>query len=773
MVKPRVPQRAFSGGILAPGMWARTDIPKWQTGLKDAVNVILRSQGGAANRAGTLLAGGYDTSTVDGPQVLLGFAASADDTYMLEFSDSVMRVIKQGSYILSDAFAAQSITSITSASPARIEMVNSTAAANFTVGRLVYLLDPNGTSALHQSVLEVEAISAEFITFRVVGGDNIDTTTGSWGSIGSGATLQEVYQTVSPYAIEDLPFLQTAQDVDTIFFAHPDYQPRKLVRASDTSWTFSALTFEPEIAAPTGVAAAATVGTGASLYEYVVAAVDAETSEESLPSGSGSAANDLSTAGNYNTITWSAVTGAQVYRVYKKFNGIYGFIGTTEALTFDDENITPDTADNPQIDRDPFAGANDKPSVAAFVEQRLTFAATNNNPQAVEMSASTTPLNFNRALTPGASDALSFRMRAQQLNAVYHVLEADRPVVLTAGAEWYIETQESAPLSPGNFALRPKTRYGSSKLPMPIVVGENVLHVARDGNTVREFSLADFRDTASADLTVLARHLFEGKTITSMAYAQSPDSVVWITFLDGSCMSLTYLAEHEVWGWTRHEFGGTGVKVKQVAVVKEGAFDVPYFVVERTMGYGTVTLTERLDTRQFEDVKDCHFSDCGLKYDGTSTLSLRGFLHLRGEGVTCLADGNVIAGLAVSDEGIVTLDAASAKVSIGLQMTSKLVTLPADLGEVRELGSTLGRFMTADEVSVSVVDTRGIAVGREGAFLNEVKEFTGDDPIPLATKTHVIVIEGDWERDQSLEIEQNYPLPMYVTAIGPSWSIGE
>ena len=27
--------------------------------------------------------------------------------------------------------------------------------------------------------------------------------------------------------------------------------------------------------------------------------------------------------------------------------------------------------------------------------------------------------------------------------------------------------------------------------------------------------------------------------------------------------------------------------------------------------------------------------------------------------------------------------------------------------------------------------------------------------------------------DQSLEIAQMYPLPMYVTAIGPSWSMGE
>lgn len=842
---------------MAPGMYARRDIPKWMTGVKDAENVIIRAQGGLDNRAGTILASGYDTSSGGNPQYLVPFEASDDDTYMLEFGDQIMRVLKDGNYVLSTEFAGQEITSVTTADPARLEMVDAPAASNFTVGRLAYVSDPNGSSVFHNAIVEVEAIASEFITFKIVGGVNVDTTSGSWGSIGSGALLFEVYEVTSPYDIEDMTTIQFTQDVDTMVFAHTGYQPYKLVRTSDAEWDFSALTFQPEIGTPTGYAttvsaltnadpvvlttvdnphsfgegdpviftsvggmtqlnnnvyyatnvtantlelydrdgnsidgtgfgtytsggdvysmdALADVGSGSVEYRYKVAAVNAETGEEGLPSEVINVTNDLTTAGNINRVVFPTVEDADFYRVYKEFSGIYGYVGITQGQEFEDENITPNTAENPQDGRDPFDGVTNRPAVAAFVDQRLTLAATLANPQAVEMSTSSTPFNFNRALTPGASDAISFRMRSQKLNRIRHIIDADKPLVLTAGGEWYIKVQEDGALAPGTFKLSAATFRGSAQVPRPVLVGSTMLHVTRDGNTIREFSLDVSRDTASADLTLLARHLFEGQTITSMAYAQAPDSVIWVTLDNGALYSLTYLEEHEVWGWTRHELAGTNVSVKQVEVVTEGAFDVPYFVVERTLYGGTVTLVERLDTRQFDDVTEAYFVDCGFRYSGASTNSLRGYLHLRGEDVTVLADGNVLEGISVNDQGVVTASLNFTKAAIGLGYASYIVTLDADFGDqIQDIGSSIGSFVSTSEVAIKVVDTRGISVGMEGKELNEVKEFTGASPIPLATKTHVVTIDGDWSRDAAIEVWQLYPLPMTITAVAPSWSIGD
>ena len=86
----RIPQRAFAGGILSEGMYARTDIGKWQQGLKDAVNTTLRAEGGIINRAGTTLAGGYDNDTVDGYQFLIPFEATAA---LATYSDQIMIIL--------------------------------------------------------------------------------------------------------------------------------------------------------------------------------------------------------------------------------------------------------------------------------------------------------------------------------------------------------------------------------------------------------------------------------------------------------------------------------------------------------------------------------------------------------------------------------------------------------------------------------------------------------------------------------------------------------
>lgn len=775
----RVPQRAFSGGILSPGMYPRRDIPKWGQGLKDAANIVLRAEGGAQSRAGTMLAGGYDNSTGDGAPWLIPFEASQDDTYMLEFGEQVLRIIKDGAYVLDSGIAPGTIVSVTEADPARLEMDSSGSALQFTIGALCFVSDPDGTSVLHNQIIKVTGRTDEFLEFTIVGDAEIDTTTGDWGEMdGATSLLYQVYEVVTPYEIEDMPELQFAQDVDTMVLAREGYDPRELVRVADDDWSFTTSVFEPEIETPDSPVALAQVGSGSTNYEYVVTAVSEETGEESNPTAVVDIDNDLTTSGNKNRVAWTLVAGADYYRVYKADgNGtnVFGFIGFTATTNFfDDENITPDLTQNPPTARDPFDGSGDEPAVAAFVEQRLALAATSNNPQVVEMSSSQSPFNFNRALTPGASDAVSFRMRAQQLNRVYHMIEAERPLILTAGGEWYMETENNAPIAQGNFALRNPTHRGSARTPRPILVGANILHVDRSGNTVREFSLDIARDTASADLTLLARHLFRGKQITSIAYAQSPDSVVWMTLATGELYSLTYLSEHEVWGWTRHELGGTDVKVKQVAVVTEGAYDTPYFVVERTLFGETVTLVERLDTREFDDVTDCYFVDCGFRYDGSAAQTLRGYLHLRGEDVAVLADGNVLESVAVNDQGVVDLGSSYSEVSIGLGYDTYIITLDGDLGDqIRELGSSLGRFISADEVAVKVVDTRGIAVGLEGGTLNPVKDFSGVIPTPLATTTHVLEIDGDWAVEQAIEVRQTYPLPMTITAIGPSWSLGE
>ena len=762
-------QHAFNGGILGPGMYDRTDLAKYQSGVSDAQNLTILPQGGMQNRAGTKLAGGYDSSTVDGHQWIIPFEFSATDTYALEFSDAMMRVIKNGAYVLNGAFVTASCLAITASATPAFTVTDATEAATFTVGRLYYLLDPNGDSVFDQQIFKCDSISGADVRFSLSDGTVADTSTGAWGAVGAGAQLFEVYEVASPYAIEDLPEIDVAQDVNTLYIVHEGYDPRQLVRVADDDWTFSTLTFEPQIGSPTGISVTASAGTGTD-YTYTVAAIDEESGEEGLPGTEATVNGDLTTAGNKNTVTWTAVTGASRYRVYREVNGLFGFVGDTLDLSFVDENIVADTTRTTQQARDPVPTADDRPTITTFIEQRLVFAATLNNPQAVEMSTSQTPLNFNRAVAPTDDDAVTFRMRGQKLNRVAAVVPNDPHIIFTVGGEWTLEGgDQKGYITPSNPIVRPLTYFGSAEHPKPLLIGETILHVLNNGRHVRE--MRPSRDVPSAEVTLLARHLFKRRRITSWAYAQHPDSIVWVTLDTGELLTLTYLQEHEVWGWTRQVLGGSGVKAKQVATVREGAVDAVYLVVERTLANGTTTFVERIGDREFETVSDCHFTDGGFQYDGAATSALTGLLHLRGQTVVVLADGNVQEGLTVTDQGVLVLPYAASKVSVGLSYEAFLVTLGVDFGSLRNLGSARGRYKAASEVTVGVEESRGIAVGTEDGLMNEVKEFTGVTPIPLLTGQYTVTIDGDWERDARIKVLQSYPLPMTVTGISPDWEL--
>src|SRR5690606_27427590 len=100
-------------------------------------------------------------------------------------------------------------------------------------------------------------------------------------------------------------------------------------------------------------------------------------------------------------------------------------------------------------------------------------------------------------------------------------------------------------------------------------------------------------------------------------YCQAPHSVVWVVLDDGSLVSLTYMKEHDVWGWTRHA-SGAGAFFEDVSVIGEGGEDVPYFIVRRDIDGISKRYIERLHTRVMDDIEDAFFVDSGLTYEGAA-----------------------------------------------------------------------------------------------------------------------------------------------------------
>lgn len=181
-------------------------------------------------------------------------------------------------------------------------------------------LIPFTFSATQTAVVEFGHL---YIRFHINGATVIDGGTGL------------PYQIASPYIGADLFDLHYAQSADVITITHPSYATRELARLSATSWALSQVSFAPTSDVPTGVAVTPTVAQNQNLtgQKYVVTAVQADGVTESLPSAPASATNNLTLAGNLNTITWNAANNATRYNVYKLRGGVYGYIGQVPATT--------------------------------------------------------------------------------------------------------------------------------------------------------------------------------------------------------------------------------------------------------------------------------------------------------------------------------------------------------------------------------------------------------------------------------------------------------
>lgn len=587
-------------------------------------------------------------------------------------------------------------------------------------------------------------------------------------------SVARLYRVGSPYNGVELAELDLEQSADTMYLAHIDHTPRKLVRAGHTAWSFIDLTFGPTLAAPTGVGAAATTpntdaANGGVAYfpqpaTYVVTAIDDGTGQESRASTSASATNDLGLKRNYNTITWAAVTGAERYRVFKANNtGAYGYIGQTSQLSFVDDNIGPDFTDGPPVGDNPFDGPNDYPSTVTFFEQRLIWGRSRNRPNAVWASRSGDYENMDISRPVKASDALSFALVAGRVNAVNQLASVGNLLAMTSDSVFKISGGDEQYITPTNVVSRRQNGRGSSRL-NPLVVDTVAFYKQSVGSAVRAIGYSFEKDGyPTNDVTIFSPHLFVGFDIVSWAYAQDPRSIVWAARSDGALLCFTWEEEQQVWGWTLCETDG---KVETVCVISEQGEDRLYLTVRRTIAGAERVFIERMASARWEAIEDCCFTDCSRSYVfETPSAVLRNLWHLEGRSVVALADGNVVRGLVVSGGGV-TLPYEARKVTIGLPYTALIETLP--LAMQTNSGWSIAKAQQASTAIVRVVDTRGVLVGPDETLLEVMKPRSNEyfnQPNALVTGEIEATLRGKTTGGAQVVVTSPDPLPMTVTGI--------
>lgn len=522
MANPTVTQASFTGGEFSPELYGRTDLAKYKTACRTLENFFVHPHGGASNRGGTRFVG----ACPDGATKiqLVPFQFSVDQGYVLEMTGNLMRIIKDGGYV-------------------------------------VYPF---------------------------------------WH-----ASAGEIVEVVAPWAEAAIGRLQYAQTADVMYVCHPNYPPQKISRTGHHVWTITEVTFAPSLAAPTGV----TESTVGSTHAYVVTSVASDGSE-SVPSSS------VTGDGN-GRVKWTNADGASYYNIYKSKNntGTYYWVGDADDGTkgWQDANVEPDTSKGPPGENNPFEDSGDYPGSVCFHDQRLWFARTNNQPQTVWASVTGDYENMNTSVPLQDDDSLEFTAASQRVTEFRWLVPMGDLLIGGSGSEWRLYAGGDSPITPTSANLRPQDQWGSAAI-LPVVIGTTLLFVDRSGKVVRDFLYSlDIDGYNGTDLTILASHIFVGRTIVDWCYQQSPYGVVWCVLSDGTLAGLTYMKEQDVWAWHRHSTNGEFKAC--CSLLEADGSTTAYFVVKREIEGADAYYVELLaDRMQDEDLDNAGFLDSAIEF---------------------------------------------------------------------------------------------------------------------------------------------------------------
>lgn len=754
-----LPKVSFAGGEMSPSTYSRVDLAKFAQGASKIDNYFVEAEGGISVRMGSIYA--RPVKDITKKTRLIEFVYNEEQSYALEFGDQYMRIFVEGGILVYQT--PQTISAITQANPAQITSVGH----GYTTGDQVLIVDVVGMTELNGGYYTVTVVDADNYTL-----DGVNST--SYSAYVSGGDVYRIFELTTPYLEAELSELKYRQSNDVIYFAHPNHEPRKLSRLAVDSWSLDVITFEPKQAPVTGLSVTRVGATGSTTHRYRVTAVAEETAEESVyVQVARSNSNDNLNDTNYNQISWTAAAGASEYNVYKEENGLYGYIGTTENNSFNDTNYAPNLDDTSPKLRQPFSGSGNNPSTVGLHEERSWWGNTDNNPLALYSSQTGQFENTNVSSPTKATDAVTIRLTSGQGNEIRHLRSFRSYLfIFTSGAVWTLGPGgDGDAISPQSKELKIQEWLSSSQVP-PITIKSQLLMVSGRANTGfevhqigQDIQSGAAGDYTGSDLTVLARHLFQGYDIVDWCYIERPYRLILAVRNDGKILCMTYLHEHQIYAWSTWSMGGV---VESICSVPEGQEDVAYMVVKRTIDGVEQRYVEYLGSRQFSTIEDAYFVDCGVKYNGVATSTFTGLDHLEGEDVIIIGDGDKYTGTVSG--GSVSIANEVTKASIGLPYEGTMTSLPLNASP-----DTIAKKKNIDSLVVRLSNTRGFYAGPNEDSLEEyASRYLEDWGDPAATINEMIrvPVTGDWERERTITMKSEAGLPQTIQSMIPRSGYG-
>lgn len=620
---------------------------------------------------------------------------------------------------------------------------------------------------------------------------------------------------VETYSLADLPNISYAQVGDILYLAHRNYPLQKITRSGaypKYTWAIEKVTLNQSIPAPEDPCLCYTRGyeyyvcgdtrycceyclNETSCLGYKVSAVDSD-GVESIASDEKQILFRYPSdwiIGDSVTFCWKwNNTGSgscpEYYNVYRDSAGYYGFIGVTceNVCCFRDQNFEPDMSMTPKENWDPFAEDN-HPGTVAFHQQRMWLGGTKNEPTTIYASRTSDFESFRKSRPLQDDDPLEYQMATGSIDDVMWLKSFGNLFVGTSGGE-FTASSSGAALTPEDVQINLQSSWGSRGV-VPLLVGNAILHVRRNGSRVMELAYNWENDSyLGNDLTLLAPHMVEDSPIRQWCFVQSPEPRIWAVREDGVLICCTYIREQNIYAWSRHVTEGEFVSI--VSLCGDNKDEI-VMLVKRDVEGKTHYLLERFAPR-FDDntaIEDAFFVDCGVILDnsqGKSEIEDSSLAHLVGKTVSVLNVGSPEMGHIMADKGRLTLQfGIPGKVIVGLPFTSIMAPLSVD--SEGDFGSTVGLQRAVGKAAIRVhrsvnfdyaATKSGWLADRsaykdaefyEAPFLPE----NYSDPVQPFSGTIEVIIPGGQTEDSSLYIQTNKPTPLRVLSITTDIDFGE
>jgi len=537
--------------------------------------------------------------------------------------------------------------------------------------------------------------------------------------------------TIGSTIVDDMCWTQSA---DTLIVVHPDIQPVRITRTSDTAWTATTITFDsiPKYA----FTLTTTTPTSGHLTPSAVSGNVTLTSQNSaFSAASVNQYINASPQGRARIVEYVSNTIVKAVVEYPFFNT---------------SNIPQGSWEVESGYEDVWSSTKGWPRTVTFHEGRLYFGGSKSRPSTVWGSKIGLFFDFvpNESLD---DDAVEATLDTNDLNIIIDIVSSRDFQVFTTGGEFYVPQQGTDPITPLTFTFKNVSRNGSKPGTRVQSVESGSVYIQRQGKSLNEFVFSDTQLTyITQRISLLAGHLLKSPQRIALRKSSSTDEsdlLLMTNTSDGSMAVFSIMRSQQITSpsefTTDGEFIDVGVDVTQIYAVTKRVFN------------GT--------TRYFiEQFKDDLYTDCA--FVGASAGGVGSGLPHIGKSLNVITDGVPQSNETVSAGGAVTFDRESTtSYEVGLPITVYVKTMPVEIK--LQTGSRVSFKKRIVEISAVLKDTQHMLMNDQPVITRTLDNPLLDLAVPTFTGIKRVNGVLGYRNEQAIEVAQNLPLKMNLLGL--------